>query len=95
MTKTFSALAASAVIALAITAAPTGAKAHCLGCYSAGGFVAGALIGGAIVGSSPYRYHGPEPYYGYSSYYERPCRLVNRRYWDGFMWRMRAVEVCY
>jgi hypothetical protein len=74
----------------------------------AGGLI-GGLIGGAIVGSavaaSPY-YYGPGPYY-YGPrpypYYGGPayvaadpggCYWQRQRFWDGYAWRIRRVQVC-
>lgn len=63
-----------------------------------GGLAAGALIGSAV--AAP-RYYAPGPYgyygggyYG-AGYYPGPgCYLQRQRVWDGFMWRVRRVEVC-
>jgi hypothetical protein len=59
-----------------------------------GGLAAGALIGGAL--AAP-RYYGPGPYGYYGAGYYGPgpgCYLQRQRFWDGFMWRVRRVEVC-
>lgn len=58
-----------------------------------GGLAAGALIGSAV--AAP-RYYGPGPYGYYGAgYYPGPgCYMQGQRFWDGYMWRMRRVEVC-
>ncbi len=55
-----------------------------------GGLAAGAIIGGAIAASRP-AYAVPAPVYvdDYPA-----CRLVRERFWDGYGWRHRRVEVC-
>ena len=61
-----------------------------LGAAVAGGLIGGAIVGGAIASSRP-AYGGPV-------YVEEapppPCRLVRERFWDGYGWRFRRVEVC-
>jgi hypothetical protein len=55
----------------------------------AGGLIGGALLGGAIAASRP------APVYGAPVYVDEPaCRLVRERFWDGYGWRMRRVQVC-
>jgi hypothetical protein len=73
MTKTFTALAAAATIAVATLAVPSDADAYCRGCGVAagviGGVAAGAIIGSAIANSPAYAY--PRVYYpvaGYAPY---------------------------
>jgi hypothetical protein len=58
--------------------------------------VVGGLIGGALLGSvlarpaPPPVYYAPEPVY-----VEEPlCRVVRERYWDGYGWQIRRVQVC-
>jgi hypothetical protein len=73
MTKTLTALAAAAIVALAATAAPSTADARCYGCAVGagviGGIAAGAIIGGAIANSGPaYAYPGYAPVQGYEPY---------------------------
>ncbi len=66
----------------------------------AGGLIGGALLGGAIASSRPGYGYGPAPVYGYGApppayvVEEPPCRMVRERFWDGYGWRMRRVEVC-
>lgn len=57
-----------------------------------GGLVGGALIGGALASrpAPPPVYYAPEPVY-----VEEPaCRIVRERYWDGYGWVYRRVQVC-
>jgi hypothetical protein len=104
------AIATAATIALGTVAAPTDAEAGRRGGAVAagiiGGLAAGAIIGGAI--AAP-RYYGPGPYYGGGYYYEPapayyapppayygpPCYWQRQRFWDGYGWRVRRVQVCY
>ena len=56
----------------------------------AGGLIGGALLGGAIAASRPAPvYVAPAPVLE-----EAPCRWVRERYWDGYGWRVRRMEVC-
>jgi hypothetical protein len=58
-----------------------------------GGLIGGALLGGALASRPappPPVYYAPEPVY-----VEEPvCRLVRERYWDGYGWSVRRVQVC-
>ena len=58
-----------------------------------GGLIGGALLGGALASRPappPPVYYAPEPVY-----VEEPaCRLVRERYWDGYGWMYRRVQVC-
>jgi hypothetical protein len=58
-----------------------------------GGLIGGALLGGALASRPvppPPVYYAPEPVY-----IEEPaCRLARERYWDGFGWVYRRVQVC-
>jgi hypothetical protein len=57
--------------------------------------IGGAIVGGAIVASRPY----PYDYYG-PAYVEGPpgpprgCYWQRQRYWDGYAWNVRPVQVC-
>lgn len=61
----------------------------------AGGLIGGLLLGGALAprpAPPPAIYYAqpPEPVY-----VEEPaCRMVRERYWDGYDWHYRRVEVC-
>lgn len=101
MKATMMAAATAAALVLTSIAAPQ--PAHAGGGRIAagviGGLAAGALIGGALAGPryyGPYGYYGPGPYGYYGAgYYPGPgCYLQRRRFWDGYMWRVRRVEVC-
>jgi hypothetical protein len=59
-----------------------------------GGLIGGALLGGALASRPapppPPAYYAPAPVY-----VEEPaCRFVRERYWDGYDWRFRRVQVC-
>lgn len=95
--------------ALSVAALPTSADARCDGCGVAagvvGGLAAGAIIGSAIAGPRAYEvpppayYAPPPPRRVYvepeAEYYEGPaCHIERQRFWDGYGWRHRRVEVC-
>jgi hypothetical protein len=84
MMKTISALIAVATVAGSlVSVTPAGV---------AGGLIGGALIGGAIAASRPAPVYGaPAPVYVEEP---PPCRMVRERFWDGYGWRFRRVEVC-
>ena len=82
---TIATLAGSAVTAVPVAHADGGRIAAGV----AGGLIGGALLGGAIASSRP-AYAAPAPVY-----VEEPaCRLVRERYFDGYGYRYRRVEVC-
>jgi hypothetical protein len=83
MKKTFAAFVAVATIAGSLAATPASAQRG----LAAG--LAGGIIGGAIVNSRP-AYGGPV----YVEEAPPPCRWVRERFWDGYGWRFRRVEVC-
>ena len=93
--------------ALSVAALPGTANADCHGCGVAagvvGGLAAGAIIGSAIAGQRGYEvpppaYYDPPPprrVYVEPDYYEGPvCHIERQRFWDGYGWRHRRVEVC-
>jgi hypothetical protein len=90
------ALAAAALSAVAI---PTTADARCRGCAVGagvvGGLAIGAILGSAIANGQP-RYAEPERVYVEPpEYVEGPvCHIERHRYWNGYRWRHRRVEVC-
>lgn len=101
----FKALAlAAAVVSLA--ALPNTANAECRGCGVAAGVVGGLALGAIIAGSAnaepryyeePPAYYAPprRAYYGGPAYVEGPvCHVERERFWDGYRWRHRRVEVC-
>jgi hypothetical protein len=96
MKRTLMAIAAAATLAVSTLAAP--APAHAQRGVAAG--VAAGLIGGAIVGgaiASQNGYYGPG-YYGGPAYVAGPgyggCYMQRQRFWDGYAWRVRRVQVC-
>jgi len=85
MKKTFAAFVAVATIAGSLAATAASAQRGV-----AAGLIGGAIIGGAIASSRP-AYAAPAPVYvdDYPA-----CRLVRERFWDGYGWSYRRVEVC-
>jgi hypothetical protein len=85
MNKTFVALVAVAALAGSLASTPASAQRG-LGAAVAGGIIGGAIVGGAIASSNRpvYVEEAPPP----------PCRWVRERFWDGYAWRFRRVEVC-
>jgi hypothetical protein len=102
MKMTLTAFAAAATVAITAMAAPTSADAHWRGRGGGavaagviGGIAAGALIAGATRPSYGYGYGGPA-YYPAPAYYGGPaCTWRRERFWDGYGWRVRRVQVCY
>lgn len=92
MTKTITALAAAATIAVAAIAAPATADARGgrIAAGVIGGVAAGALIGAAANGGYGY---GPG-YYAAGPAAYGDCYLQRQRFWDGYGWRVRRVQVC-
>ena len=89
MKKTFAALIAVATIAGSLASTPASAQRG-VAAGVVGGLIGGAIIGGAIASSRP-AYAAPAPVY----VDEGPaCRMVRERFWDGYEWRFRRVEVC-
>ena len=90
---------ASAIVVVALAAAPLllPASARAENGQIAGGVV-GGLIGGALLGGALASRPAPPPpvYYAPAPVYvEEPvCRLVRERYWDGYGWMYRRVQVC-
>jgi hypothetical protein len=93
MKKSISVLLAAATVAGSLVSVAPAAKAENgqIAAGVAGGLIGGALLGGAIAASRPAPvYVAPAPVY-----VEEPaCRLVRERFWDGYGWRYRRVEVC-
>ena len=88
MKKTFAAFVAVATIAGSLAATPASAQRG-VAAGVAAGLIGGAIVGGAIASS--------RPAYGAPVYVEEAppaCRLVRERFWDGYEWRFRRVEVC-
>jgi hypothetical protein len=90
----------AAALAVAATL-PSPASARCNGCAVGagviGGLAAGAIIGSAIAGpryvepAPPPAYYAPPPAYAVE---EPVCHVERQRFWDGYGWRHRRVEVC-
>ena len=98
MTRTLTALAAAATIAVTAIAVPQQAEARWRGGGAViGGLAAGALIGGAVVGSryytDNYGYGGYAPYYSgygdYGPYAYAPC--FRERVITPWGWRWRQI----
>ena len=89
MKKTFAAFIAVATIAGSLTATPASAQRG-VAAGVAAGLIGGAIVGGAIASS--------RPAYGGLVYVEEAtpaaCFMVRERFWDGYEWRFRRVEVC-
>ena len=88
MKTTFAALVAVATVAGSLTTTPASAQRN-LGAAGAGGLIGGAIVGGAIAATRPAY---PAPVYVEEA--PPPCRFVRERFWDGYAWRFRRVEVC-
>lgn len=95
-----------ALVAVGLSAAalPSTAEARCRGCAVGagvvGGLALGAIIGSSIANSQP-RYVEPAPVYGGPPAYYAPeyvegpvCHVERQRFWDGYGWRHRRIEVC-
>ncbi|MEH2510295.1 hypothetical protein V1291_001649 [Nitrobacteraceae bacterium AZCC 1564] len=92
MKKAFSAFLAAVTVAGSLATAMPAANARDGGAIAAGvglGILGGAIAGAAIANSRP-AYAAPAPVY-----VEEPaCRLVRERFWDGYAWRFRRIQVC-
>jgi hypothetical protein len=89
---------ASAIVAVTWAAsllwlpAPASAENGQIAAGVVGGLIGGALLGGALASrpAPPPVYYAPEPVY-----VEEPaCRVIRERYWDGYGWVYRRVQVC-
>ena len=89
MKKTLAAFALVATIAGSLAPTPASAQRG-VAAGIVGGLIGGAIIGGAIASSRP-AYAAPAPVYvdDYPA-----CRLVRERFWDGYGWSYRRVEIC-
>jgi hypothetical protein len=91
MKKTFAAFVAVATIAGSLAATPASAQRY-LGAAVAGGIIGGAIVGGAVAASRPayggpvYVVDAPPPPGG--------CYWQRQRFWDGYEWRFRRIQVC-
>ena len=82
-------MAIAAVATLAVSAVTPASAQRGVAAGVAAGLIGGAIVGGAIANSRP-AYGGPV----YVEDYPPACRLVRERFWDGYGWRYRRVEVC-
>jgi hypothetical protein len=90
MKKTMTALLAVATVAGSLTVTPAQAQRG-WGAGVAAGLIGGAIVGGAIAASRPH------PYYYGPDYVDGPppgCYWQRQRYWDGYAWNVRPVQVC-
>jgi hypothetical protein len=108
MRKTLLALAAVATLAVSAIATPQAAEARGgrIAAGIAAGVIGSAIVGGAIASQNGYYgpgYYGPSygpgyGYYGGPAYvadpYDAPCIWQRQRFWDGYGWRVRRVQVC-
>jgi hypothetical protein len=106
MKRALMALAAASVLAVAAIAAPAPAEAGGgrIAAGVIGGLAAGAILGGALSGGygyygggysgGPYGYYGGGPAYVADPGYGGGCYLQRQRFWDGYGWRIRRVQVC-
>lgn len=94
MKKVVLALATAATVAAAsmVTPAPAEARGGRVAAGVIGGLAAGAIIGGAL--AAPRYYGGPGYYSGGYGYASAPCYWTRERFWDGYGWRFRRVQVC-
>lgn len=92
MNKTIAAVLAVATIAGSMVTVAPPAKADNVGAGIAAGLIGGAIVGGAIAASRP-AYGGPV--YVAEPPPPPPCYWQRQRYWDGYGWVVRPVQVCY
>jgi hypothetical protein len=90
MKKTIFALLAVTAVAGSLVSAPPAQAQRGVAAGIAGGLIGGAIIGGAIAASRP------APYYGAPAYVDEGpvCHWTRERFWDGYDWRFRRVQVC-
>jgi hypothetical protein len=93
MKKTLVALLAVATVGGSLVSVAPAAKAgDGVAAGVAAGLIGGAIVGGAIASSRP-AYGGPV-------YVEGPpgpppgCYWQRQRFWDGYGWRFRNIQVC-
>ncbi len=96
MKKTLMALGAVATLAISAVAMPVPAQAQRgVAAGVAAGLIGGAIVGGAI--ASQNGYYGPGYYAPGPAYVAGPgpdCYWQRQRFWDGYGWRIRNVQVC-
>jgi hypothetical protein len=92
MKKTMLALATTAILAVtAMAPAPAEAGGGRWVGPAIGGLAIGAIAGAAIASSRP-AYAAPPAYYAPA--YGPGCYWTRERFWDGYGWRSRRVQVC-
>lgn len=88
-------VAVSIVVSPTLLGSPAKAEGGEIAAGVAGGLVGGILLGGALAARPappPPVYYAPAPE---RIYVEEPsCRIVHERYWGGYGWLSRRVEVC-
>ena len=93
MKKTLAVLATVATVGATTISAP--AQARGLGPGLAFGLAAGAIAAGVAGAYGPYYYGPGYGYYGGPGYVAAPgCFWQRQRFWDGYAWRVRRVQVC-
>lgn len=94
--KTLTTLAAALALGIAAIGTPRSAQAGDYGGAVAAGVI-GGLAAGAIIGSAAASgpYYAPGYYYGPGPvYYGGGCYWTRERFWDGWNWRVRRMQVC-
>lgn len=95
MRKLFVALVAAVAIAGSSIAVSGTAEASSSGRALTYGILGGVAAGALIAGAPYYAPPPPPPVYAPApAYYGPPCRWVRERYWDGYYWQVRRVQVC-
>jgi hypothetical protein len=92
MSKIASAIVAASLAAISL-AAPARAENGNIAAGVVGGLIGGALLGGAIAARPappPPVYYEPAPAY----VVEPACRWARERFWDGYGWQYRRLQVC-
>ena len=79
----------AAAAALSAATLPGTARAGCRGCGTGAAVVGGLALGANVAAPPPPRRAYVE------EYVEGPvCHVERQRFWDGYGWRHRRVEVC-
>ena len=96
MRKLFVALVAAVAIAASSFAVTGSAEASSSGRALTYGILGGVAAGALIAGAPYYAPPPPPPVYAPApAYYgPPPCRWVKERYWDGYYWQVRRIQVC-
>lgn len=95
MRKLVVALVATVAITASSLAIPGSAEASSSGRALTYGILGGVAAGALIAGAPYYAPPPPPPVYAPApAYYGPPCRWVKERYWDGYYWQVRRIQVC-